>query len=158
MANNYSFKLNGDGYWGAEQGRSVTISGFNIDYYLDDDYNQVPKDHPQAMIGHVTVDHDSTWDVYTDSAFVKAARQFTGITDLDFTEQGMQNDNRASMEVQMGYKILQPIPERYETREGLEGPFQTMANKVVYYDPKEGSYYDPDKDTYLTYDEWKDLG
>ena len=37
----------------------------------------------------------------------------------------------------MGYKILQPIPERYEEREGLEGPFQTMANKVVYYDPKE---------------------
>ena len=58
----------------------------------------------------------------------------------------------------MGYKILQPIPERYEEREGLEGPFQTMANKVVYYDPKEGSYYDPDKDVYLTYEEWKDLG
>jgi len=58
----------------------------------------------------------------------------------------------------MGYKILEPIPERYEAREGLEGPFQTMANKVVYYDPKEGSYYDPDTDTYLTYDEWRDLG
>lgn len=95
----HSFTLNGDGYWGAEQGRSVTISGFNIDYYLDDDYNQVSKDHPQAMIGHVTVEHDSTWDVYTDSAFVEAARKFTGIQDLDFTEQGMQNDNSASMEV-----------------------------------------------------------
>ena len=58
----------------------------------------------------------------------------------------------------MGYTILEPIPERYEERAGLEGPFQTMANKVVYYDPKEGSYYDPDTDTYLTYDEWKELG
>ena len=58
----------------------------------------------------------------------------------------------------MGYKILQPIPECYEEREGLEGPFQTMANKVVYYDPKEGSYYDPDKDVYLTYEEWSELG
>ena len=58
----------------------------------------------------------------------------------------------------MGYKILQSIPERYEEREGLEGPFQTMANKVVYYDPKEGSYYDPDKDVYLTYEEWSELG
>ncbi len=58
----------------------------------------------------------------------------------------------------MGYTILQPIPERYEERQGLEGPFQTMANKVVYYDPKEGSYYDPDQDIYLTYEEWKELG
>ena len=58
----------------------------------------------------------------------------------------------------MGYTILQPIPERYEERPGLEGPFQTMANKVVYYDPKEGSYYDPDKDVYLTYEEWSELG
>ena len=51
------------------------------------------------MIGHVTVEHDSNWDVYTDSAFVEAARKFTGIADLDFTEQGMQNDNKASMGV-----------------------------------------------------------
>ena len=58
----------------------------------------------------------------------------------------------------MGYKILEPIPERYTEREGLEGPFQTMANKVVYYDPKQGAYYDPDSDVFLTYDEWKQLG
>ena len=51
----------------------------------------------------------------------------------------------------MGYKILEPIDrERYQERAGLEGPFQTMANKVVYYDPKEGSYIDPDTDMYLS--------
>ena len=58
----------------------------------------------------------------------------------------------------MGFKVLQPIPDQYEPREGLEGPFQTMANKVVYYDPKEGAYYDPDSDIYLTYEEWSELG
>ena len=58
----------------------------------------------------------------------------------------------------MGYTILQPIPERYEERAGHEDPCKTMANKVVYYDPKEGSYYDPDKDVYLTYEEWRELG
>lgn len=99
MSKSLTFTLNGDGFWGAEKGRSVTINSFNIDYYLDDDYNQVGADHPGAMIGHVTVDHDSTWDVYTDSAFEKAAREFTGIVDLGFTEQGMQNDFKASMEV-----------------------------------------------------------
>ena len=58
----------------------------------------------------------------------------------------------------MGYSILQPIPDRYVERQGLEGPFQTMTNKVVYYDPKEGAYLDPDTDTYLTYEEWRALG
>lgn len=100
MSNTLTFTLAGDGFWGAEAGRSVTITGFTIDYYIDlQSYEQVPADTEGAEIGHVTVDHDSTWDVYTDSAFVEAARNFTGIADLDFTEQGMQEDNHASMEV-----------------------------------------------------------
>ena len=95
----FTFTLKGDGFWGAEAGRKVTLTGFNIDYYLDNDYNQVSKDHPEAVIGHVTVEHDSTWDVYTDSAFSEAAAAYTNIEGLDFTEQGMQNDFRASMEI-----------------------------------------------------------
>jgi hypothetical protein len=58
----------------------------------------------------------------------------------------------------MGYRILEPIPVKYEAREGIEGPFQTLANKVVYYDPKEGAYLDPDTDRYLSYEEWLELG
>ena len=96
----HTFTLNGDGLWGAEAGREVTITGFNIDYWIDPkSYEQVSEDTDGAVIGHVTVEHDSTWDVYTDSAFRDAARNITGIADLDFTEQGMQNDNEASMEV-----------------------------------------------------------
>ena len=57
-----------------------------------------------------------------------------------------------------GYKELPKMDtERYGERAGLEGPFQTMAGKVVYYDPKEGAYYDPDTDMYMTYDEFKAL-
>jgi len=57
-----------------------------------------------------------------------------------------------------GWSNVRPIDhDRYEARSGLEGPFQTRAGKVVYYDPKEGAYYDPDSDIYLTYDEWKAL-
>ena len=60
--------------------------------------------------------------------------------------------------VNEGYKILPPIDrEKYQERDGLEGPFPTSSGKVVYYDPKEGKYYDPDTDMYLTYDEWKSL-
>ena len=55
-----------------------------------------------------------------------------------------------------GYKILPAIDkEKYQQRDGLEGPFSTLSGKVVYYDPKEGSYYDPDTDMYMTYDEFQ---
>ena len=57
-----------------------------------------------------------------------------------------------------GWKELPPIDrDRYQERDGLEGPFSTLSGKVVYYDPKEGAYYDPDTDMYLSYDEFKEL-
>ena len=57
-----------------------------------------------------------------------------------------------------GYSKLPNIDrDKYQERNGLEGPIQTKSGKVVYYDPKEGSYYDPDTDIYLTYAEWKAL-
>ena len=57
-----------------------------------------------------------------------------------------------------GYKTVKSIDkERYDEIPGLEGPFMTLSGKVVYYDPKEGSYYDRDTDMYLSYDEFKEL-
>ena len=55
------------------------------------------------------------------------------------------------------YKMPDIDKERYTPMPGLEGPFQTMSGKPVYYDPKEGSYYDRDTDMYLTYAEFKAL-
>ena len=57
-------------------------------------------------------------------------------------------------EVREGYKVLPPMDSKYVERDGLEGPFTTLSGKVVYYDPKEGKYYDPDTDMYMSYDEW----
>lgn len=57
-----------------------------------------------------------------------------------------------------GYKILPPIDkERYQEREGLEGPFRARNGKVVYYDPVEGKYYDPDSDFYISFEEWEEM-
>ena len=57
-----------------------------------------------------------------------------------------------------GFSILPRIDrEKYQERDGLEGPIMTRSGKVVYYDPKEGSYYDPDTDMYISYDDWKKL-
>jgi hypothetical protein len=57
-----------------------------------------------------------------------------------------------------GYTVTRGIDrERYQARDGLEGPFSTKSGKVVYYDKVEGKYYDPDTDMYIEYDEWQSM-
>ena len=86
-----TFRCTGDGYWGSAHGilpppnLEVTLDSFTLDPH-----------------NHVTVFHNGPWWVYTDSGFRDAARKFTGIADLDFTEQGMQAHGEASME----YSVL----------------------------------------------------
>jgi hypothetical protein len=54
----------------------------------------------------------------------------------------------------MGYKVLvgkdemDMMRQKYGPRKGLEGPFN-FSGRVLYYDPKEGSYYDPTTDFYV---------
>ena len=54
-----------------------------------------------------------------------------------------------------GFTRLRPIDtERYTEIPGLEGPFQMPPHgRIVYYDPREGRYYDRDRDMYLEFDE-----
>jgi len=46
----------------------------------------------------VNVEHDATWNIYTDSGFCRAISDALGM-EVTFTEQGMQDDGYASMEV-----------------------------------------------------------
>ena len=55
-----------------------------------------------------------------------------------------------------GHQTMPPIDkERYDEIPDLEGPFMTLSGKVVYYDPKEGQYYDRDSDMYMSYEEYQ---
>lgn len=57
----------------------------------------------------------------------------------------------------MGYRILNIDPEfraQFQPREGLEGPFFYNGNRVLYYCNKEGRYWNPQTDMFLTYDEY----
>jgi hypothetical protein len=66
--------------------------------------------------------------------------------------------NKIKVAANEGYKVLPPMDkERYTEIPGLEGPFTTLSGKVVYYDPKEGAYYDRDSDMYLSNDEYTAL-
>ena len=59
-------------------------------------------------------------------------------------------------EVEEGHRTLPAMDtERYTERKGLEGPMRARNGKVVYYDPKEGQYYDPDTDIYISNEEWE---
>ena len=54
----------------------------------------------------------------------------------------------------MGYRVvadsfqMDMMRQKYGPRKGLEGPFN-FSGRVLYYDPKEGSYYDPATDFYV---------
>jgi hypothetical protein len=54
----------------------------------------------------------------------------------------------------MGYTVLadkdtmDQMRVKYSPRKGLEGPFN-FSGRVLYYDPKEGKYYDPTTDFYV---------
>ena len=58
----------------------------------------------------------------------------------------------------MGFKVLadrfetDQMRTKYGPRKGLEGPFN-FSGRVLYYDNKEGQYYDPTTDFYVERDE-----
>ena len=55
----------------------------------------------------------------------------------------------------MGYRVLNTVDnmrDNYGPRKGLEGPFN-FSGRVLYYDVKQGQYYDPRSDFYVEQDE-----
>ena len=49
----------------------------------------------------------------------------------------------------MAYTVLGERDAKWQPRKGLEGPFFFATGRVLYYDPKEGQYYDPLTDYYV---------
>ena len=45
------------------------------------------------------------------------------------------------------------IDKRWQARKGLEGPFHYANGRVLYYDPKQGQYWDPQTDFYVEAEE-----
>ena len=80
---NFTVTTSGDGLWGCEAGRVVNVT--QIDVFEEDGYKTV------------NVTHDSDWDIYTDTGFEAAISEALGYA-VGFTEQGMQEENFASME------------------------------------------------------------
>jgi hypothetical protein len=47
--------------------------------------------------------------------------------------------------------------KEFGARDGLEGPFHYPNGRVLYYDAREGSYYDPLTDFYVSAEEVTEL-
>ena len=92
-------QLAGDSIWEYEGADTVTVTGINL-YYVDEDFNDVEADAEGARLLDIHVEHDTDWRIYTDSGFERAITEALGLGErVMFTEQGMQMDGLASMEI-----------------------------------------------------------
>lgn len=53
----------------------------------------------------------------------------------------------------MGYRVMPNWGREWKPRRGLEGPFVYVNGRILYYDPKEGKYWDPKTDFYVSQEE-----
>lgn len=81
----FTVKLAGDSIWGYEGPQTVTVSDIKV-WDEDPDYTLIE------------VAHDTTWEIYTDTGFEAAISKALGY-EVQFTEQGMQQNGMASMEI-----------------------------------------------------------
>ena len=108
---NKPISLRGDSIWD-EDGKnpeSVNVTEVSIDKDMDeDDY------------AHVSVSHDGPWTVYTDSGFEAEISKIVGF-DVQFTEQGMQEEGKASLEGNTEDSVgMQEELDRLSTLSGIE--------------------------------------
>ena len=85
-----SVLLAGDSIWGYAGPNTVKVDSITV-------IESVYADEPADTYTLVNVAHNTTWDIYTDSAFESAISNVIG-TPVTFTEQGMQDNNYASLE------------------------------------------------------------
>ena len=83
-------KLAMDSIWDYDGSDTVAVKSIQVIETVDSEDN----DNNYKM---VNVEHDATWQIYTDSGFENAISKTLNM-DVSFTEQGMQEDNYASME------------------------------------------------------------
>ena len=92
---NVEVQLAGDSIWDCEL-EAVTVTSIHISETFWDDTSTIHI----AVCYNVNGDdeYEDSWRIYTDSGFEAAISALLG-TDVMFTEQGMQDDGYASMEL-----------------------------------------------------------
>lgn len=77
----------------------------------------------------------------------------TEAEEMELAEAQRRSSKRAEVErayAKRGTIRMRPInPQEYPKIRGMEGPFQFRDGRILYYDPREGRYYDRKTDMYL---------
>ena len=94
----FTVQLAGDSIWDYEGPQTVTVTNIEVSRYTAEDIADWADFAEEGDIQHICVEHDASWRIYTDSGFEAAISAVLGV-DVMFTEQGMQEDGYASMEV-----------------------------------------------------------
>lgn len=92
------FNTAGDGYW-SNVAKAVEVVDIKLGYVADD------KDFGELCVYFNTADWDVNKDglIYTDSEFLHELNAFLvaqGLCPVDYSEQGMQEDNYVSLDVE----------------------------------------------------------
>ena len=85
-----SVELAMDSIWDYDGADTVNVSSIQVIETVDNEDGYSYK--------QVNVEHDGKWEIYTDTGFECAISETINL-DVAFTEQGMQDDGYASMEV-----------------------------------------------------------
>ena len=87
----FNVALAGDSIWMDTTNKTVKVKSITVETF-EDDVNDYLHDYKNIL-----VEHDSEWEIYTDSGFERAISEALGYA-VTFTEQGMQERGKASME------------------------------------------------------------
>ena len=79
-----------DSIWDYDGKVDVDVTNIQVYTHMEDDGTDSNVD--------VNVTHNADWNIYTDTGFESAISNLLNM-DVQFTEQGMQEDGHASMEV-----------------------------------------------------------
>ncbi len=80
-------ECNGSSIWSDTTNKKVRVTGITV----------IEEEFDDCKWTQVNVEHDSEWEIYTDRGFEAAISEAVGFA-VTFTEQGMQEDELASME------------------------------------------------------------
>jgi hypothetical protein len=95
---NVEVQLAGDSIWDCEI-EAVTVKSIHIhETFYEDDDSSIHIAVCYDVDGVDGAEVEDSWRLYTDSGFSDAISALLG-TDVSFTEQGMQDDGYASMEL-----------------------------------------------------------
>ena len=87
----FNVECDGTSIWMDTRGKTVKVKSITVETF-EDDVNDYMHDYK-----HILVEHDAEWEIYTDRGFERAISKALGY-DVTFTEQGMQERGKASME------------------------------------------------------------